>query len=318
MLRLGLCCQFQDQPIRFRTATATHLGKLTRIAALAKLSVLCLENAAALHAALEYCAAHEIGCFRINSQILPLKTHPRAGYDVAELPAAAEIVRRFEKCGAFARAHGLRTAFHPDQFIVLSSPRADVVRASVAELDYQAGVCEWLGGDVINIHGGGAYGDKPAALDRFRAVLATVPARVRARLTVENDDRTYTPADMLPVCRAEGVPLVYDVHHHRCNPDGLSVEDATAAAIATWDREPLFHLSSPLHGWAGPDPRPHHDFIDVRDLPACWRGLSITVEIEAKAKEVAIARLLPVVRAFTRSPASSPRAAHRGRTARRR
>ena len=42
-----------------------------------------------------------------------------------------------------------------------------------------------------------------------------------------------------------GILLVYDVHHHRCNPDGLSVEEATSQAMATWDREPLFpHLQS--------------------------------------------------------------------------
>jgi UV DNA damage endonuclease len=28
----------------------------------------------------------------------------------------------------------------------------------------------------------------------------------------------------LPVCRSTGIPLVYDVHHHGCNPDELSIE----------------------------------------------------------------------------------------------
>ena len=27
-------------------------------------------------------------------------------------------------------------------------------------------------------------------------------------------------------------------------------------------------------------------------MPACWRGLEITVEVEAKAKELAVARLM--------------------------
>ena len=97
--------------------------------------------------------------------------------------------------------------------------------------------------------------------------------------------RVYTPADLLPLCKTKGVPLVYDVHHHRCNPDGLTVEQATAMAIATWDREPLFHISSPLAGWDGPRPARHHDFIVPEDFPACWRRLCITVEVEAKAKE---------------------------------
>jgi UV DNA damage endonuclease len=85
---------------------------------------------------------------------------------------------------------------------------------------------------------------------------------------------------------------VYDVHHHRCNPDGLSVEQATKKALATWNREPMFHLSSPLEGWEGPKPERHHDFIDVTDFPDCWRRRKLTVEVEAKAKEVAVAKLL--------------------------
>ena len=108
---------------------------------------------------------------------------------------------------------------------------------------------------------------------------------------MENDDRIYTPADLLPLCRAEGIPLVYDVHHHRCNPDGLTEEEATEQALATWDREPLFHISSPIEGWNGPKPERHHDFIDVKDFPKCWHGLDLTVEVEAKAKEVAVLKL---------------------------
>ena len=108
---------------------------------------------------------------------------------------------------------------------------------------------------------------------------------------MENDDKTYTPADLLPICRANGIPLVYDVHHHRCHPDGLTEAQATRQAIATWNREPLFHLSSPIAGWQGAQPSRHHDYIDIADFPACWRRKKITVEIEAKAKELAVLKL---------------------------
>jgi len=174
---------------------------------------------------------------------------------------------------------------------VLNSPRPDVVDRSIIELEYQAEVAEWVGSDVVNIHGGGAYGDKQDALARFARNLCRLSDRARSRLTVENDDTTYTPSDLLPLCRAEGTPLVYDVHHHRCNQDELSVEDATTQAIATWDLEPMFHISSPIEGWKGPKPRRHHDFINIADFPECWRDLKLTVEIEAKAKEVAVLKL---------------------------
>lgn len=282
---------FREQPIKFATTTATSTARLPREERLKKLSRLCLQNADGLQAALRYCADHDIGCFRINSQILPLKTHPDCGYQAAELPDGAEIVKRFQQCGEFVRKHRLRTCFHPDQFVVLNSPRADVVEKSLLELEYQGEVADWVGADVVNIHAGGAFGDKRKALEAFARNLDRLSPPVRARLTVENDDRLFAPADLLPVCRAAGVPLVYDVHHHRCHADGLSIEEATKAAIATWNREPMFHISSPLDGWDGARPERHHEYIDVQDFPDCWRRLKITVEVEAKAKELAVERL---------------------------
>jgi len=291
MPRLGLCCIFRDQPIKFAVTTATAIGRMDRADAFAKLARLCGANAQALLAALRFCADHGIGCFRVNSQILPLKTHQRLGYGMNELPHGEEIVRCFKECGAFARTHALRTCFHPDQFVVLNSQRPDVVTASIRELEYQAEVAEWIGADVLNVHGGGAFGDKQRALADFAHNLDRLSSRVRSRLTVENDDRIFTPADLLPVCRAVGIPLVYDVHHHRCNGDDLSTEEATDQAMATWNREPVFHISSPIEGWKGPRPERHHEFIDVKDFPEWWLDLNVTVEVEAKAKEVAVLKL---------------------------
>lgn len=291
MIRLGLCCKFEGEPIKFLTATALHAGRLKPAVRLKKMADLCLANAAALKASIEYCAAHGIGSFRVNSQVLPLKTHPSLGYDIKALPGVEGIVRAYKDCGALAGRLGLRLTFHPDQFILLNSPAPAITAASVKELEYQAQVSDWLGADVLNIHGGGGYGDKPAALARLAAALKKLKPAVRSRLVLENDDRIYTPADLLPFCRAHKVPFVYDIHHHRCLPDGLSAEEVTRQALKTWNREPLFHLSSPKYGWAGADPRPHSDYIDIADFPACWRGLDATIEVEAKAKELAIARL---------------------------
>jgi UV DNA damage endonuclease len=266
-----------------------RLGRRERLARLAEL---CLVNADALLSALGYCAAHGIGAFRVNSQILPVKTHPTAGYEVEELPGSRTMVARYRQCGAFAREHGLRLSFHPDQFVVLNSPNPRTLASSLAELDYQAEVAGWIGADTINIHGGGAYGDKASALRALRTNIERLPERVRSRLTLENDDKVYTPNDLLPVCTGTGVPLVYDVHHHRCCPDGSTVEAATDAARRTWARrEPLFHISSPLEGWGGPKPARHHDYIDARDFPNAWMGWPLTVEVEAKAKELAVAKL---------------------------
>lgn len=306
MLRLGLCCKFTREPIRFRTTTAAALLRLTPAARARCLSELCRDNAAATEAAIRYCAGHGIGAFRIGSDVLPVRTHPKVRYDVRRLPDGAAIVAAFRACGRLARRASIRLLFHPNQFIVLSSSNPEITRRSVADLVAQAEIAQWLGADVINIHAGGGYGDKAAALSRVARNIRRLPVAVRKRLTLENDERTYSPADLLPFCEAHGIPMVYDVHHHRCRPDGLSIAEATRRAMATWNREPVLHISSPRDGWRGPKPSRHHDFIAISDFPACWRHLDATVEVEAKAKELAILRLLRLLRALPRPNSSVP------------
>lgn len=291
-IRWGLCCLFVNEPIRFGVRTAAYLKKFDRDRQLALLAESVLVNGRALVRAIEYCHGAGIGAFRVNSRIFPLKTHPEVGYRIADLPGHAEIEAVYRLAGETAARLDIRLSLHPDQFTLLSSSDEGVTGRSIAELVYQAGVAERIGADVITLHGGGAYGDQAAALARLEANLERLPETVRSRLVLENDDRIYTPADLLPLCARTGLPFVYDVHHHRCHPDGQSIEVVTEQALATWKREPLFHLSSPRDGWQGGNPRPHHDFIDPGDLPACWAGRQLTVEVEAKAKELALQRLI--------------------------
>lgn len=291
MIRFGLCCIFQEQPIKFRRTTARFLSSLSKKERHLRLAEICASNADNLMQALVFCKKNGIGSFRINSQILPLVTHPEMGYDVFKLPNGNEIVKKFKACGHFSRKNDVRTTFHPDQFIVLSSPRKDVVKKSIADLYYQAMVSEWVNADVINIHAGGAYNDKESALKRLSQTIQSLTADVKNRLTLENDDRSYTPEDLLPLCEKLQVPMVYDVHHHKCLKDRLTVREATEKALKTWNREPLFHISSPLNGWKSKNPKKHADLIDTNDFPENWLPLNITVEVEAKDKEIAVLKL---------------------------
>ena len=293
-IRLGLCCIFRNEPIRFRATTAKHLLRFKRSKQLRKLSAICLQNSESLLAALGFLQNNGIGAFRILSPFFPRFTHPDVGYALEDLPEAETILRNLKQAATFRKRHDIRLSFHPDQFIILSSPHKRVVKNAIAELEYQAMLAALVGADVINIHGGGAYGDKKGALQRFKKNFQHLSPGAQQRLSLENDDRIYTVADLLPLCEDLGIPLVYDVHHHRCRPDGLKTEEATTLSRNTWDtvgREPYFHISSPLNGWQGKDPRPHADFIAVHDFPECWQGFNVTVDVEAKAKELAVLEL---------------------------
>ncbi len=278
-IRYGLCCQFLDAPIRFRAATHRYVWGLEPAARREYLAGIAQDNAAALLASVGECRRLGIGAFRINSGILPLSTHPASGYRLPGIDPDGTTEALFREAGEAARAADLRLSFHPDQFVVLNSEREAVVASSVSELEYQAAVAEL----------------------------------VRVRAALENDDRQYAPADLLPLCRRLGIPLVYDVHHHRCRPDGLSVEEATLAAAETWNgREPYSHISSPRDGWDAANPRPHADYVDLADWPDAWRGVRMTVDVEAKDKERAVTALM---REIGSGPVVKPRGRKSGRKA---
>lgn len=294
-MRFGLCCLFKEEKVTFRTTTAKNLSLLSLDLQLQKLSGICLHNVSNLFLALETVQRLGIGAFRIMSPLFPRMTHPEVGYTLADLPDGADIQQLLDNIRKFAQQNSIRLSFHPDQFVVLSSPHVTVVENSIRELEYQATLAEAAGAEVINVHAGGVYGDKHLALSRFGAVFQGLSETLRSRLTVENDDISYTVRDLLPLCRELAVPLVYDVHHHRCNPDGLTVAEATEQAAETWravGREQYCHISSPRNGWSSGDPKPHADYIDPVDFPDCWLGREMTVDVEAKAKELAVIKLM--------------------------
>ncbi len=292
MIRLGLCCQFLDSPIRFRTATHRYVATLEPEGRRAYLAEIAGHNAGALAAAIERCHELGIGAFRMTSQVLPLATHPQSGYTLDDLDPSGGIAGAYEWAGALARAYDVRLSLHPDQFVVLNSEREPVVKSAVQELEMQAEVAELVGADVIVLHAGGAGGGIPAAAERLARGLDLLTPRARERLALENDDRCFTPLSLGQLCQRTGVPLVYDAHHHRCLPDGLSVAEASDLAFATWgDREPYAHISSPREGWLSSNPRAHADYIDPADFPEKWLGRTLTVDVEAKAKERAVLAL---------------------------
>jgi UV DNA damage endonuclease len=290
-IRWGLCCQFLDAPIRFRTATHRYVHTLEPEARRSYLAAIARDNARALHDAVDRCSELGIGAFRINSQILPLATHPASGYRLADLDDDGSITAAFRAAGERAREVDIRLSFHPDQFVVLNSEQERVVLASVTEMQAQGEVAELVGADVLTLHGGGAAGGLPAAIERLERGIDRLPPAARERLALENDDRSFTPDALLPLCERLGVPLVYDVHHHRCNRDTLDVDTATLRAVASWGaREPYFHISSPRAGWDG-DTRPHADYVSPADFPESWQELRVTIDVEAKAKERAVLAL---------------------------
>ena len=276
-------------PIKFRRATHRYCSTLSPEEGRRYLSAIVLSNAHALIEAVIRCSELGIGAFRITSQFMPLATHPASGYAPADLPQWAEISAALTEARSAAKNHGVRLSFHPDQFVVLNSESDRVVAASVTEIEHQAAVARMIGAEALTLHGGGLTGGSAAALVRLERGIDRLGADSRGLLALENDDRLFSPADLLPFCERLGIPFIYDVHHHRCRPDGMTTLEATERGIATWKGcEPWMHISSPKDGWNSPNPRLHADFIDPDDVPLEWRSRPLTVDVEAKQKERAV------------------------------
>lgn len=241
---------------------------------------------------LYYCAAHGIRLLRMSSALIPLATHPDVMLDVATI-----YKTELQKLGEFARANGIRLSMHPSQFTLLNG--ADkVLRASIADLEYHAALLDGMGLPPecnINIHVGGVYGDKAAAIERLYHNYSQVPEQVRNRLTFENDDKTYTTQETLEVCEQLKLPFVLDLHHDWCNPSDESPLELVPRILKTWGEvSPKIHVSSPRNE---KDFRAHAEYVDSEGvLPYLKRcketGLEeINVMLEAKSKDLALFKL---------------------------
>jgi UV DNA damage endonuclease len=255
---------------------------------------------------LHYCIAHELPLYRMSSSIVPLATHPEAAWDY--LKNTKQECKEIEK---LVKKHNLRTSMHPNQFTLFTSPRPEVTVNAVKDMQYHYDLLKGMGIEdrsYINIHVGGAYGDKERALERFYENIKTLPTDVKSRMTFENDDKTFTTEETLEVCEKEGVPLMFDYHHYKANPGDTPLEELLPRFVQTWKntgRPPKVHLSSPKDEKAY---RSHHDFVSLDYVLPFFKMVSaftdeLDVMIEAKQKDRAALQLineLEKVRGFKR------------------
>ncbi|KAH0605384.1 uncharacterized protein H6S33_004606 [Morchella sextelata] len=276
----------------------TILKQGTPAAGKAYVESLGLANACDLPKMIRWNERYGIRFLRISSEMFPFASHPVYGYS---LDFAAEALR---EAGALAMRYGHRLTTHPGQFTQIASPKANVVEASVRDLEYHAELLGLLGLEgqadkdaVMILHMGGVFGDKDATLARFRKNYATLSPAVKARLVLENDDVNYTVHDLLPICQDLGIPLVLDWHHHniRHAPDlregSLDLLPTLPAIAATWTNKGITqkqHYSEPRpEALTDRDMRKHSK--RVYGLPPCDDNMDLM--IEAKDKEQAVFEL---------------------------
>jgi UV DNA damage endonuclease len=268
-----------------------------------------------LEAILARLDAIDVRMYRMSSNLVPYGSHPDMPQFHGQVEECSE---RLAEVGAEARRLGIRLSAHPGQYTVLNSEDDRVRAAARADLEVHAALMDALGlgpEAVVVLHVGGAAGGPGAALDRFTRGWELLSERARARVVVENDDRSFGITDVMELHRRIGVRVVWDVLHHHCHdPARMPQGEALALALSTWPaaETPKIHYSSPRLdlGERPPQLRMHADLIDPLGFEsfllhvAAPAGRDFDVMLEAKGKDLALERL----RDQLRSPAIGWRA----------
>ena len=261
-------------------------------------SELTKQNARDLNQIIQWNVINGYKFFRITSGLAPWKSE----YDWDDLKDIDEIKGYLSSAGWVANKHKLRITSHPGPFNVLTSPHKHVVENCVNDLTMHGDVFDMIGlsrtpFNKINIHIGGAYGDKPAAMERFCKNFELLPESVRSRLTVENDDKAsmYSVKELYNgVYKRIGVPIVFDYHHHKFCDGGLGEQEALELAISTWpkDIKPVVHYSESRSKERLDEkikPQAHSDYVLEK---INTYGHDVDIMIEAKHKELAVDKYL--------------------------
>jgi UV DNA damage endonuclease len=235
-----------------------------------------------------------IKLFRMSSELFPWMTY----YDFEDLPDYGKIKNILKGIGTLAEKYDQRLTFHPSHFNALGSPNPKVLESTIKELNEHSKIMDLMGLSAtvynkINIHIGGAYGDKQATLKRWIDNYYKLDPNTQMRLTVENDDKEnmYSVKELYKgISEQCGVPIVFDYFHHKFCTGGLTEQEALELATKTWPKGiiPCTHYSESRRKEKLDESikaQAHSDLI--KDTIQTY-GLDIDVVVEAKHKELAV------------------------------
>lgn len=230
--------------------------------------------------------------FRISSSLFPL-------FDKEiNLLYNSEAKNVLKQIGDFIISAKMRITTHPDQFVLLSSNKESVNNNSILMLEHFGWVFDCMGlpktpYHCINIHGG-VKGNS----DIFVSNIDKLSESVRSRLTLENDERSYSVNDLYKVFLRTNIPIVFDCHHHNFNTGEIFLEEALELSLKTWNNvKPLTHLSNSEPeslNLSFSDRRKHSNYVN--NIPELFAKLNnedkIDIDFEFKMKNFAIKKAI--------------------------
>jgi UV DNA damage endonuclease len=278
-----------------KTLTFSRYSALPKNERLEKLKTVTAQNLQNTKRILHYNIAHEIELYRFSSSLVPLATHPEVMWDFI-----TPFRNEWEELGDLIKKFNLRVSFHPNQFTLFTSPKEEVTMNAVKDMEYhykmlKAMYAHEIG--IINLHIGGAYGDKSESLRRFNQNLKKMPKEITKVMTLENDDKTYDVLETLVTCENEKIPMILDYHHYMANKGEVDLSLYLQRIFNTWkglNAVPKVHLSAPKSDQAY---RSHADFVSLDFVLPFFKmakalNQNFDIMIEAKQKNLAMHKLI--------------------------
>jgi len=256
------------------------------------ISKLSLANVIDLEKVIHWNAKNGFKFYRISSCLFPWMTE----YDFEDLKDWAEISAVLKRIGDFATQEKQRLEFHPSHFTILASPNPKTVEKSIKDLNQHSKIFDTMGltpshWNPLNIHVGGAYGDKESAAKRWCENFQKLDENTRKRVVVENDDKAnmYSVKDLYDlVYSCCGVPITFDIFHHTFCTGGLSATEAAQLAASTWKDAPLvIHWSSSMRMYENSEAKSVAHANYIYDELEDWKTDGWFM-CESKAKELSV------------------------------
>lgn len=238
----------------------------------------CLKNI------LEFNVKNSLLFFRISSDLVPFASHPVCRYNWVK-----HFKKDFKEIGDYIKRHKIRISMHPDQFVLINAKDQNIIKRSIKELYYHCRVLESMGLDAsakVQIHVGGVYGEKYKSIQRFIDNHKKLPKKIRKRLVIENDHRSYSLKDCILINKKTGIPVIFDTYHHECLNNGESFREAIIKAMKTWgktDGKLMIDYSS-----EGTKKGAHSKSISIPSFKKFLKetkGLDFDIMLEIKDKE---------------------------------
>jgi UV DNA damage endonuclease len=245
---------------------------------------------------LEFNADYHLLFFRISSDIIPFGSHP-----VCQFPWEDYFKEKFRTIGNLIKRNNIRISMHPDQFTLINALDEKVYENSVRELMYHATILDLMELDhsaKLQIHVGGAYGDKQKGIKRFIKRFKELSDKIRTRLVIENDDRLYSLRDCLEIHAKTGIPILFDVFHHELNNGGETIKEALELFTKTWRKKdgiPMVDYSSQEMGGKRGSHAKTIDTEHFRNFIDRTKDFDFDVMLEIKDKEESALKALRTI-----------------------